>query len=83
MPRYPEDLLERGEEGRTLLRLRIDPDGSVIGASVVSATHLAFAQAAVESAKGWTFEPGTVDGIAAPQTVLVPVRFRIEGNTHR
>lgn len=77
-PHYPLEMLERGVQGRTLLKLRVDVQGEVSGVSVVSSTNKAFSSEAIKSVSKWYFQPGTVNGEAVPQTVLVPVNFLIE-----
>ena len=77
-PKYPESMLLRGKQGRTLLKLRVSEHGEVSGIQVVASTSDAFSEAAVRSVKNWFFEPGKREGVPIAQTVMVPVEFIIE-----
>lgn len=78
-PKYPPEMLQRGKQGRTLLMLRVDEAGEVSNVKVLASSNALFSEAAIKSVKNWYFQPGTIDGIAIPQTVTVPVSFEIEG----
>lgn len=78
-PKYPHEMLQRGTQGRALLMLRVDESGEVGDVKVLASSNQLFGDAAVKSVKKWYFQPGTVDGVAVPQTVTVPVSFEIEG----
>lgn len=77
-PKYPHEMLQRGTQGRALLMLRIDETGEVGEVKILASSNQVFADAAVKSVKRWYFQPGTVNGVAVPQTVTVPVDFVIE-----
>ncbi|MDQ8203783.1 energy transducer TonB [Pelagicoccus sp. SDUM812003] len=77
-PDYPVSMLQRGIQGRTLLKLRVSSSGEVDAVQVVATTNKAFSEAAMKSVKHWYFEPGKADGVPISQTVLVPVDFVIE-----
>lgn len=56
--RYPEEARQRGEEGRAVLRFRVDRYGRVINYSVVSSTGFADLDSAVEQMmRGATLPP--------------------------
>ena len=56
--RYPEDARQRGEEGRAVLRFRVDRNGRVLDYAVVSSTGYSDLDAAVESMmRGATLPP--------------------------
>ncbi|MBD5782423.1 energy transducer TonB [Pelagicoccus sp. NFK12] len=78
-PKYPSEMLQRGKQGQTLLMLRVDASGEVSDVKVLASSNQLFSEAAIKSVKNWYFQPGTVDGVAIPQTVTVPVSFEIEG----
>ncbi|MBK1877362.1 energy transducer TonB [Pelagicoccus mobilis] len=77
-PQYPQEMLQRGIQGKTLLLLRVDERGEVSDVRVVSTSNDSFADAAIKSVKNWYFQPGTQNGVPVPQTVTVPVSFLIE-----
>ncbi|NDV62602.1 TonB family protein [Puniceicoccales bacterium CK1056] len=76
-PTYPEELRFSGEDGVVKIRATIDTEGDVSESSIVSATHDAFGEAALEAVKGWKFSPAMKDGKAVSQTVVIPVLFKL------
>lgn len=76
-PAYPEELKRYGEDGEAKIRATIDESGSVAEAAVVEATHPAFGEAALEAVKVWSFEPARKDGLPVPQSVVVPIIFKL------
>lgn len=78
-PKYPSEMLQRGKQGQALLMLRVGVSGEVSDVKVLASSNDHFSEAAVKSVKNWYFQPGTIDGVAIPQTVTVPVSFEIEG----
>lgn len=72
-PRYPPQALRRRLEGEVVLELRIEADGRVGSARVLSANPPGlFDDAAVAAASRWRFEAG-----AAAVTTRQVVRFRL------
>ncbi|ODS62656.1 MAG: hypothetical protein ABS41_09135 [Arenimonas sp. SCN 70-307] len=72
-PRYPPQALRRKLEGEVVLELRIEADGRVGSARVLSANPPGlFDDAAVAAASRWRFEAG-----AAAVTTRQVVRFRL------
>ncbi|MDQ8183263.1 energy transducer TonB [Pelagicoccus sp. SDUM812005] len=78
-PKYPSEMLQRGKQGKALLMLRVNEHGEVSDVKVLASSNKLFSEAAVASVQKWYFQPGTLDGVAIPQTVTVPVNFEIEG----
>jgi protein TonB len=77
-PAYPASLRQRGAEGEVRVRLRVDADGAVSEAAVaVSSGSDALDEAAVEAARGWTFDPATEDGRPVAAVVYRWVRFHL------
>jgi periplasmic protein TonB len=77
-PVYPSRLLLREIEGSATIRVLVGTDGRVRQASVVSATHPEFGQAAVKQAlKAWRFKPATRGGTPVEDWVTLPVSFVI------
>jgi periplasmic protein TonB len=74
--RYPEDARQRGEEGRAVLRFRIDRSGRVLDYAVVSSTGYGDLDAAVESMmRGATLPPFPASMTAPEIEVSVTIRF--------
>jgi periplasmic protein TonB len=74
--RYPDAARQRGEEGRAVLRFRVDRNGRVIDYAVVSSTGFADLDAAVESMmRGATLPPFPPSMTTPEIEVSVTIRF--------
>jgi periplasmic protein TonB len=74
--RYPEDARQRGEEGRAVLRFRVDRTGWVLDYAVVSSTGYGDLDAAVEAMMRGATLPQFPASMTAPEIeVSVTVRF--------
>jgi len=83
-PVYPQDAIVGKVSGTLYVRAHIDADGNVADAYVdqaVPISALALKDVALAAVKGWQFNPATRNGQAAESDVLVPMQFRIEGET--
>jgi protein TonB len=77
--RYPEDARQRGEEGRAVLRFRVDRNGRVLDYTVVGSTGYADLDAAVESMmRGATLPPFPASMTAPEIEVSVTIRFGLK-----
>jgi TonB family protein len=77
--RYPAALLERGIEGRVLLRLYVDDSGRVVPDSTriaESSGYPALDSAALAGAPKLKFSPALHQGQPTPALFLQPVQFR-------
>jgi TonB family protein len=77
--RYPPALLERGIEGRVLLRLYVDAGGTVVPDSTrlaESSGYPALDSAALAGAPKLKFSPALHQGQPTPALFLQPVQFR-------
>lgn len=88
-PRYPADALKRRVQGKVVLKVKVDRDGSALQAELdpeesspgVDAVLVA---AARDAAMKWSFTPGTDDrGNAIESWVSVPVTFSLESFDQR
>lgn len=78
-PEYPRLARQRGQEGTVLLRLSIDPEGTVLKVEIVqSSGHTLLDDAAVTSLRRWRFKPAESDGTRVSGSVMVPVEFRLQ-----
>ena len=76
---YPVPLLEQGIEGRVLLRLYADSQGTLVGDSTrvaESSGYPALDSAAVSGAAGLRFSPARRDGRPVAGAFLQPIQFR-------
>ena len=78
-PPYPVLSRRLGEQGRVLLRVRIEADGSASAAQVYGSSGFArLDQAARQAVLRWRFVPGTRNGEPQAMWHLVPIHFVLE-----
>ena len=76
--RYPDDARQRGEEGRAVLRFRVERSGRVLNYAVVSSTGYPDLDAAIDAMmRGATLPPFPADMTASDVEVSVTVRFAL------
>ena len=74
-PAYPPDAKRTRRQGWVDVTFTVEPDGSVIGATVADADpKYVFDRAAINTVSRWQFTPGMQDG----KPVALPMRQRIE-----
>jgi protein TonB len=74
--RYPEDARQRGEEGRAVLRFRVDRYGRVLDYAVVSSTGFADLDRSVEAMMRGATMPPFPPSMTMPEIeVSVTIRF--------
>lgn len=77
-PQFPAAAMREGRQGVVVLRLSIDASGQVAAAEVHDTegdVNRAMAEAALATARGWTFHPERVDGVPVAGRMLMPVCF--------
>jgi periplasmic protein TonB len=80
-PEYPALARKRGWQGRVLLAVTVDSDGSVQGVRVQSGSgHELLDEAALRAVREWRFQPGNRGGEPVASQVEVPVQFKLEDN---
>lgn len=73
-PKYPRTALRRGAQGVAMVKVIVDPAGSVSSCTIWSSTgDQTLDQAALDTVKNWKFTPGHKGG----PKVLVKVSFRL------
>jgi protein TonB len=76
--RYPDSARERGEEGRAVLRFRVDRSGRVLNYAVVASSGYADLDAGIDAMmRGAMLPPFTADMTAPDVEVSVTVRFSL------
>lgn len=78
-PPYPAQSKRLGEQGRVLVRVRIEIDGTASAAEV--ATSSGFQRldlAALQTVKHWRFAPGKRAGVAEAMWFSIPIHFVLE-----
>ncbi len=75
-PLYPRMAREQGWQGKVVLRTQITADGKVTSATVQESSGFSLLdESAVQSVKGWSFEPAKNGEFAVASTVDLPIRF--------
>jgi protein TonB len=76
--RYPDSARQRGEEGRAVLRFRVDRSGRVLTYALASSTGYADLDAAIDAMmRGATLPPFPADMTSSDVEVSVTVRFSL------
>ena len=79
-PPYPESKILSGEEARLQLRLTISESGRVTAVDPVGAADRVFLDAARKYLIGhWRYSPATDDGRAVVSSVVISLRFQLDG----
>jgi periplasmic protein TonB len=78
-PRYPPISRRLGEQGKVVLRVRIEVDGSASQAEVrTSSGYARLDQTALQTALAWRYVPGTRNGVPEAMWFNVPIQFVLE-----
>ncbi|WP_049766632.1 energy transducer TonB [Rhodospirillum centenum] len=78
-PAYPEAARRQGLQGKVLLRVTVGPSGEPVQVSLVESSGWALLDdAALETVKGWRFDPAHRDGLPVAAVVEVPVAFSLD-----
>lgn len=74
-PTYPRMSVRLGEEGTTIVRVLIGPDGSALDAQIVKSSGFArLDQAAEADARSWKYIPGKRGGVPEAMWANVPIK---------
>ena len=80
-PKYPLPELQNGIEGRVVLRLIVETDGSVSAVTVETSSGVdGLDRAAVEAVSKWLFEPVEAGFGSSPEILHAPIAFKIAGS---
>lgn len=77
-PPYPALSRRLGEEGRVVVRVRIEPDGTASAAEIrVSSGYPRLDEAALTAVRQWRYVPGKRNGVPEAMWFLVPIQFEL------
>ncbi|MFH1313177.1 MAG: M56 family metallopeptidase [Candidatus Eisenbacteria bacterium] len=81
LPEYPEVARKGGIGGEVLLDVTVKKDGSVGAVALKQGVPEcpALDKSAEEAVRKWKFEPATEAGTPIEMTIVIPVRFRLDG----
>ncbi len=77
-PEYPPAAVAAGKTAQVKVRIRIEADGTVQNASVVTPVGDGFDQAALDAVKQYRFKPAEWDGVPGAIVVETTIHFVIE-----
>ena len=77
-PAYPAALRHDGIEGTVVVEFKVDLDGNVYSATVLSATNPGFVDSALRAVERWKFEPGRKTGKKVRFRMSVPLVYSID-----
>lgn len=78
-PGYPEEAMERGWEGKVLLKVHVLASGKPDAVNIArSSGHAVLDQEAVRTVEAWSFVPGKRGSTPIDGWVTVPVKFNLQ-----
>ena len=72
---YPEGARATGREGRVVLAVTVEADGSVGAVELMASSGDELDAAAIAAIRQWSFAPATRDGVAVAARIQVPFEF--------
>jgi TonB family protein len=75
--KYPEEARKEGLEGKVVVNVFIDTDGTPIKARVSSSDNELFNQPAIDAVMSMTFTPGEQDGKKIRVWASIPITFSL------
>jgi TonB family protein len=78
MPKYPDAAKKDHLEGKVDLNVLVDTRGRVEKVEVLKTDARIFNEAAIRSAKEWTFKPALKNGKPVATWVTIPFQFKLE-----
>lgn len=76
-PRYPPLDIRQGKEGRVVLAMNIEKDGSVGEARILRSAGKAMDRAAVSAVKRWKYRPALLDGKPVMVSIVTVIAFAL------
>ena len=77
-PIYPASAESVGIAGTVLLRAVISVDGGIMGLTLLSSPNPALADAAMDAARQWRYQPTLLNGQPVEVVTTISVNFRLE-----
>ena len=77
-PIHPWELRRLGIPGAVKVNLMVDETGRVTDARVASSSDPAFDATSIAALKQWTFKPASLEGVAYPCRVSVPILYELK-----
>ncbi|MCF7220556.1 energy transducer TonB [Marilutibacter chinensis] len=79
-PPFPIEAIKRGESGKVVLEVVVDPRGQATGVRVATSSGSTILDdAARDTVSRWQFEPALEDGKPVADTIEVPIDFEPAG----
>jgi len=80
VPQYPQSAMKKKISGTVWLNVLVDEKGIVKSARVLKSDAEELNDAAIQTARKYSFIPGTYHKKPIPVWVSIPIQFRLEGN---
>jgi TonB family protein len=77
-PVYPSTMGLANQEGIVVLRFVVDTKGVVKDPEIVSSSHPAFTESALQAIQRFRFEPGVKNGSAVNTRMQMPIHFQLK-----
>ncbi len=77
-PSYPEIARRAGVSGTVILRIVIDPHGTVADVAVLRGAAMGLTAAAVDAVRQWRYRPTLVNGRPVAAQVVITVNFSLQ-----
>jgi TonB family protein len=79
LPEYPKIARKRGYQGSLVLEVLVNGNGKVVDLRVIKASaYPILDKAAINTVKGWSFEPGMVGKERVSMWVNIPIKFELK-----
>ena len=77
-PEYPENLREKGIQGRVLLEGVISKEGEPLSLKVLKSPDPDLAKAALDAVKQWRYQPTLLNGEPVEVVTTIEIEFDLE-----
>ena len=77
-PKYTPETMRAKLQGSVTVQIVVDAKGAVARGRVLESDHPEFGELALDAARGWRFEPATLDGKAVSTAVNLVLDFKLK-----
>jgi TonB family protein len=80
-PVYPASMRLAGQDGQVVVRFVVDTKGFVKSPKIISTSHPAFAESALQAVRQFRYEPGMKNGRMVSARMQLPIYFNLKEPT--
>lgn len=78
LPVYPPLARQLGQEGRVVLQVEVNENGSALSVSIIKSSGFKLLdEEALKTVKNWLFIPATKNSKPVPGTIKIPINFKL------